>query len=39
MILVGIPKTFVCGLLPCLIISLTILYYGDILLKKNKTED
>jgi transcriptional regulator with XRE-family HTH domain len=35
-ILVGIPKTFVCGLLPCLTISIAILYYGDILLKKNK---
>ncbi len=34
MILVGIPESFSTGLLPCLIISLGVLFYGNRIAKK-----
>lgn len=35
-IIIGIPRSLITGLLPCLLLSLATLYYGDYFLNNNK---
>jgi transcriptional regulator with XRE-family HTH domain len=35
-IILGVPKIFITGLLPCLLLSLAILYYGNYFLNENE---